>query len=77
MRIIRWLKRLTYFWVAHYFGFWASRYLRRWQPSIVAVIGSSGKTTLLHLFEAQLKTKARFTHKANSTFWHSLSYFRT
>ncbi|MDD5050258.1 MAG: cyanophycin synthetase [Candidatus Pacebacteria bacterium] len=68
MKILRTIKKKIYFFVASYFRFWAKIYLRRWNPKIIAVIGSSGKTTLLHLFEAELGERARYSHHANSTF---------
>lgn len=61
-------KRTFYFVVASYFGFWAKMVLKRWRPRIVVVTGSSGKTTALHLVEAQLGEKAIYSHHANSTF---------
>lgn len=60
------LKRRLYFMVAAYFAFWAGIVLRRWRPRIVVVTGSSGKTTVLHLIEAQLGDKAVYSHHANS-----------
>ncbi len=68
MRILRAIKKHLYFTVASYFRFFAAIYLKRWNPTVIAVIGSSGKTTLLHLFEAQLKDKAVYSHHANSAF---------
>ncbi len=65
---MRQIKRSLYFLVARWFAFWAYFYLRRWKPMVIAVIGSSGKTTLLHLLEAQLGSKAKYSHKANSAF---------
>ncbi len=59
-------KRRLYFLVARYFGFWASFVLRRWKPSVIVVTGSSGKTTTLHLLEAQLGDLAVYSHHANS-----------
>jgi UDP-N-acetylmuramoyl-tripeptide--D-alanyl-D-alanine ligase len=67
-KMLRNIKRAAYFGVARYFRFWAALHLKRWQPTIITVIGSSGKTTLLHLFEAQLGSEARYSHKANSAF---------
>jgi len=60
------LKKRLYFVVAAYFAFWAKFVLRRWKPRIVVITGSSGKTTLLHLVEAQLGDKAIYSHHANS-----------
>jgi UDP-N-acetylmuramyl pentapeptide synthase len=68
MKIFRWLKKQAYFFVAYYFAYCASFALKRWKPTVIVVTGSSGKTTLLHLLEAQLKGKALFSHKANSAF---------
>ena len=62
------LKRLLYFPIASYFRFFAVLRLRRWNPRIVVVTGSNGKTTLLHMLEAQLGAKARYSHHANSSF---------
>lgn len=59
-------KRRLYFLVASYFGFWAGFVLRRWKPRVVVVTGSSGKTTTLHLLEAQLGDQAIYSHHANS-----------
>ena len=62
------LKRRLYFIVARYFRFWARFGLKRWQPRIIAVTGSAGKTTLLHMVEAQLGDKAHYSHHANSAY---------
>ncbi len=62
------LKRLFYFEVASYFRFWAEKVLIRWNPTVILITGSSGKTTLLHLIESQLGEKAIYSHQANSTF---------
>ena len=62
------LKRWLYFPVARYFRFWAGIKLRRWHPRVILVTGSSGKTTLLHLLEAQIGAKAHYSHHANSAF---------
>ena len=68
MNPLRIIKKKLYFSVAAYFSFFAAIYLKRWNPMIITVTGSSGKTTLLHLFEAQLGEKAVYSHKANSAF---------
>jgi UDP-N-acetylmuramoyl-tripeptide--D-alanyl-D-alanine ligase len=68
MRILRTIKRKIYFLVATYFALWAKVFLHRWKPMIITVTGSSGKTTLLHLLEAQLGNLAVFSHHANSAF---------
>jgi len=62
------LKKRLYFVAASYFAFWARFVLKRWQPKVIVVTGSSGKTTLLHLIEAQLGEKAKYSHHANSSF---------
>lgn len=67
-KLFRKFKRLAYFSVARYFRFFAAIHLARWNPTVITIIGSSGKTTLLHLFEAQLGDQARYSHKANSAF---------
>ncbi len=66
--MLRRFKRALYFPVAHYFRFWARIQLKRWHPRVILVTGSSGKTTLLHLLEAQLGPAAHYSHKANSAF---------
>lgn len=54
--------------VAGYFRWWANKSLQRWQPRIIAVTGSVGKTTMLHLLEQQLGKRAHYSHNANSAF---------
>lgn len=39
-----------------------------WRPKIIVITGSTGKTTLLHLIESQLRDKAKYSHFANSTY---------
>jgi UDP-N-acetylmuramoyl-tripeptide--D-alanyl-D-alanine ligase len=60
------IKKRLYFVVAWYFAIWARLVLRRWQPRIVLITGSSGKTTALQLVEAQVGDKALYSHHANS-----------
>ncbi len=62
------LKKALYFPVASYFRFFAAIRLKRWNPKIVVVTGSNGKTTLLHLLEAQIGDRAKYSHHANSSF---------
>lgn len=62
------LKNLLYFPVARYFGLFAGIRLRRWKPRVVVVTGSNGKTTALHMIEAQLGLAARYSHHRNSAF---------
>lgn len=62
------IKKLLYFPVASYFRFFADIRLKRWNPKIVVVTGSNGKTTLLHLLESQIGENAKYSHHANSSF---------
>lgn len=62
------IKRLLYFPVAGYFRFFAAIRLKRWNPKVIVITGSSGKTTLLHLVESQIGNKAKYSHEANSSF---------
>src|ERR1700693_1805097 len=61
------LKKRLYFVVAAYFAFWARFVLKRWRPRVVVITGSSGKTTVLHLVEAQIGEAAVYSHHANSS----------
>jgi UDP-N-acetylmuramyl pentapeptide synthase len=62
------LKQKLYFPIASYFRYFAIKRLAKWNPRIVVVTGSSGKTTLLHMLEAQIGTNAKYSHHANSSF---------
>lgn len=62
------LKKRFYFVAAAYFRFFANFALKRWSPRVVAITGSVGKTTMLHLLEATLENKAHYSHDANSAF---------
>lgn len=62
------IKKTLYFPIASYFKFFATMRLRRWNPRVVVVTGSNGKTTLLHMLEAQLGAKAKVSHHANSAY---------
>ena len=61
-------KKRFYFIVAGYFRFFARHALNRWHPRIIAITGSVGKTTMLHLVEYELGKKAHYSHDANSAF---------
>ncbi|MBR0402932.1 hypothetical protein IJI55_00045 [Candidatus Saccharibacteria bacterium] len=61
-------KKRFYFVAAGYFKFFADRALRRWAPRIIAITGSVGKTTMLHLIEEELGSRAHYSHDANSAF---------
>lgn len=68
MTAIAKFKKRFYFIVANYFRRYADHSLRRWHPRIIAITGSAGKTTMLHLIEHQLGSKAHYSHHANSAF---------
>ncbi|MBQ3468233.1 hypothetical protein IJH19_01700 [Candidatus Saccharibacteria bacterium] len=61
-------KKKFYFVAAGYFRIFANHVLKRWHPRIIAITGSVGKTTMLHLIEAELGKKAHYSHDANSAF---------
>ena len=61
-------KKRFYFVAAAYFRFFANFSLKRWSPRTIAITGSVGKTTMLHLLEATLGKKAHYSHDANSAF---------
>ena len=62
------LKKRLYFIVARYFRFFANFSLKRWNPRIIALTGSAGKTTMLHMIEYELGDAAHYSHDANSAF---------
>lgn len=62
------LKKVLYFPLASYFRFFAAIRLARWNPRVIVITGSSGKTTLLHLAESQFGQQARYSHHANSSY---------
>ncbi|MBI5457912.1 hypothetical protein HY971_04280 [Candidatus Kaiserbacteria bacterium] len=62
------IKTALHFTVARYFRFFARIRLRRWDPHVVLITGSNGKTVCLHLTEAQLGASAKYSHHANSAF---------
>lgn len=68
MTITAKFKKRFYFVAAAYFRFFANFALRRWKPRVIAITGSVGKTTMLHLVESQLGEKAHYSHDANSAF---------
>ncbi|MBR3252974.1 hypothetical protein IKF84_02785 [Candidatus Saccharibacteria bacterium] len=61
-------KKRFYFRLAGYFRHLANRALKRWDPRIIAVTGSAGKTTMLNLLEHEMGDKAHYSHDANSAF---------
>ena len=66
-KIAKLMKRF-YFVAAKYFRHFADRALKRWQPRVIAITGSAGKTTMLHLVEHEMGKKAHYSHDANSAF---------
>ena len=62
------LKKRFYFVAAKYFRHFADRALKRWNPRVIAITGSAGKTTMLHLMEHELGKRAHYSHDANSAF---------
>jgi len=62
------IKKRFYFVAAGYFRFFANRAFKRWHPRVIAITGSVGKTTMLHLVEQELGKKAHYSHNANSAF---------
>ncbi len=62
------LKLALYFTVARYFRFFARIRLHSWNPRVVLITGSNGKTTALHLTALQLGSAAKCSFKANSAF---------
>lgn len=68
MTAISRFKKRFYFVAAGYFRFFANFAFRRWHPRVIAVTGSAGKTTMLHLIEFELGERAHYSHDANSAF---------
>lgn len=64
--MIELLKKKLYFLTAWYFRIFAQIKLSRWNPRIIVVTGSSGKTTLMHFVQSQLQNDAKYSHHANS-----------
>lgn len=67
MSIARFKKRM-YFVVARYFRHFANMAFRRWDPRVIAVTGSAGKTTMMTMLEHEIGDKAHYSHDANSAF---------
>lgn len=68
MSLVAKFKKRFYFVAASYFRFFANFAFRRWHPRVIAITGSAGKTTMLHLIEHQLGASAHYSHNANSAF---------
>jgi len=69
------MKSQLYFLFARYFRFFARIVLHKWNPRILAVTGTAGKTSALHLLSTALKTKhsVYISKKANSAIGISYS----
>lgn len=67
MSIAKFKKRF-YFKVANYFRYFANRAFKRWNPRVIAVTGSAGKTTMMKMLEHEMGKKAHYSHDANSAF---------
>ena len=61
-------KKRFYFKVAGYFRYFANRAFKRWNPRVIAVTGSAGKTTMMTMLEHEMGDKAHYSHDANSAF---------
>lgn len=66
--MIKAFKRIAYFPIAGYFRFFARIYLKRWNPKIIVITGSQGKTTLFSLLKAQFGENAMYAERSNSSF---------
>lgn len=62
------LKKKFYFRAAAYFRYFASKVLKKWNPRVIAITGSAGKTTMLSMLEHEMGKKAHYSHNANSAF---------
>lgn len=61
-------KKRFYFVAAKYFRHFANRAFKRWNPRVIAVTGSAGKTTMMTMLEHEIGKKAHYSHDANSAF---------
>ena len=61
-------KKRFYFDVARYFRRFANMAFKRWNPRVIAVTGSAGKTTMMTMLEHEIGGKAHYSHDANSAF---------
>lgn len=62
------LKKTLYFPIASYFRFFAKIKLRRWNPKVIVITGSSGKTTTMNLAVAEFGDAAFYSYHANSAY---------
>lgn len=68
MSFVARFKKRFYFVAAGYFRFFANHSFKKWHPRVIAITGSVGKTTMLHMLEYQLGDRAHYSHDANSAF---------
>lgn len=61
-------KKRFYFRVARYFRYFANKAFKRWNPRVIAITGSAGKTTMMTMLEHEIGKKAHYSHDANSAF---------
>ena len=61
-------KKRFYFRVANYFRHFADKTFKRWNPRVIAVTGSAGKTTMMTMLEHEIGKLAHYSHDANSAF---------
>ena len=61
-------KKRFYFAVARYFRHFANIVFKRWNPRVIAVTGSAGKTTMMMMLEHEMGKRAHYSHDANSAF---------
>ena len=69
-KIYLWLAKILYFPIAKYFRFFAKIILARWNPVIIVVMGSAGKSNAHNLIYKLLQKtdKVRRSERANSAF---------
>lgn len=77
MSFVAKFKKKFYFAVASYFRFFANISLKRWNPRVIAITGSVGKTTMLHMVEYELGERAHYSHDANSAYGISFDLLGT
>ena len=61
-------KKRFYFMAADYFRHFADKTFKRWNPRVIAVTGSAGKTTMMTMLEHEIGKLAHYSHDANSAF---------
>ncbi len=66
--MIKAIKKALYFPIAGYFRLFAKIYISRWNPRVIVVTGSQGKTTLFSMLKSQFGDNALYADRANSSF---------